>query len=260
MKLIDSHCHLFYDSIYKNLDEKIANAISSGVHYMLTVATNFHNSSLNIEISQKYKNVCCSAGIHPYDFDDQYDKYDWKPLLSNKEVVAIGEVGLDYYRENAIPKEKQVALFRHMLDLSHNFDFPYIIHARECFSDILDILKDYQNIYGVFHCYTDSIENAKKILDAGFFISFAGIVTFKNLQDLRDVLKYVPDDRLLIETDCPYLAPEPFRGKSNEPAYLPACAQCVADVRKVSIEHIADITVKNFFTLFQKADFLLENC
>ena len=256
--LVDSHCHLFFDELYKHLDEKIKIAKLADVKYLLSVATDSKTMKKNIEISEKYDNVCCSVGIHPHHFSDGYSVGHLKTLLSHKKVVAIGEVGLDYHYKDSTPKKDQISLFEDMLGLSKVSDLPYIIHARECFPEIFEIMRKYADLKALFHCYTDSLENARKILDMGYFLSFSGVVTFKKSEELREVLKYVPDDRLLLETDCPYLAPSPFRGKINEPAYVTFVAECAAQTRNVSLEKIANITTNNFFTLFPKAKILLE--
>jgi TatD DNase family protein len=145
-----------------------------------------------------------------------------------------------------------------MLSIAKDCELPYIIHARECFEDIFSIISECNLPPSVFHCYTDSLENAKKILDLGHYISFSGVVTFKNSDSLRETAKYVPDDRILIETDCPYLAPVPYRGKPNEPAFVSLVAERIANIRNVPIEKIADLTRANFFNLFPKANLLLD--
>ncbi len=259
MNLVDSHCHLFYKEIIENLDEKIGNAKAADVNYLLSVSTGSENIKQNLEIAEKYPNVCCSIGVHPHEFAGGYSLEEFKALANHRKVVAIGEVGLDYHYEDSTPREDQLKLFDDMLSLSEHTDLPYIIHARECFPEILDIMKKHERISAVFHCYTDSMENAKKILDMGYFLSFSGLITFKKCDNLRDVLKYVPDDRLLIETDCPYLAPEPFRGKPNEPAYVRFVAEVAAVVRCVSLEKLSEITTNNFFSFFKKSQFLLED-
>lgn len=258
MTLVDSHAHLFYEGIYENLDEKIRMSVLSGVKYILSVSTDSKSMMKNLEIADNYKNVCCSIGIHPHHFADGYSMDELKSLLNNKKVVAIGEVGLDYHFEDSTSRADQLTLLQDMLSLSEYCDLPYIIHARECFPEIFEVMNDYKGIKAVFHCYTDSLENAKKILDMGYYISFSGVITFKKSEELRNILRYVPKDRLLLETDCPYLAPIPVRGKINEPAYVNFIAECAAEVLDITIEEISENTTNNFFALFEKAKFLLE--
>ncbi|MDR3031193.1 MAG: TatD family hydrolase [Holosporales bacterium] len=258
MKIVDSHCHLFYGGIYEDLANKIKTAGLNDVKYMLTVSTSKNNIEDNIAICEKYNNICCSVGIHPHSFSEGYSLEYIKSILTNRTVVAIGEVGLDYHFEDETSPENQKELFKDMLSLCNISDLPYIIHARDCFPDILDIMKDYDIENAVFHCYTGNLKNAKKVLDFGYYMSFSGVITFNKADDLREVLTYVPDDRILVETDCPYLTPVPYRGKVNEPAYVRSIAECAAKIRKQSLEDFSRKTTDNFFRLFPKAKFLLE--
>ena len=259
MILLDSHCHLFYEGIVEDIDNKIKMARLNDIKYMMTVSTNEKNILENIEICRRYGNVCCSVGIHPHDFSENYDLEYVKGFLKHEKVVAIGEVGLDYHFENATPKAEQKKLFHDMLSLSEICDLPYVIHARESFPDILEMMSEHKITSAVLHCYTDNLENANKILDLGYYISFSGVITFKKSDALREIVKYVPLDRMLVETDSPYLAPVPYRGKTNEPAYVREVAQCAADLKEVSLENFSKTVVQNFFDLFPKAKFLLED-
>ncbi|MDR0640179.1 MAG: TatD family hydrolase [Holosporales bacterium] len=259
MKFVDSHCHLFFDEIYQNLKEKLRLANLADVKYFLSVSTDFGTLEKNLMISEEYRGVCCSVGIHPLNSGEDYSIERLRELLTHGKVVAIGEVGLDYhYGDAAPPREKQFSVFEEMLSFSNESDLPYIFHARECFPDILDIMSNFNIKNSVFHCYTGTMDDAKKILDRGYYISFSGVITFNKSNDLREIAKYVPSDRLLIETDCPYLAPVPYRGKTNEPAYVSLVGECLAATRDVGIEEIAETTTSNFFNLFPKANFLLE--
>jgi len=251
--MIDSHAHLSYPDIKNNLDEKLRLAKLAGITHILTVSTNMISMVENIQIANKYDNIFSSIGIHPSHFDDNYDLNDLIEKSKMEKVIAIGEVGLDYHYLNEFPKEAQLKLFRDMLSLSNSINLPYIFHSRECFDDIFDIIAEYPIKSAVFHCYTDTLENAKKILDLGFYISFSGIVTFKNSENLRDIAKYVPNDRFLIETDCPYLTPVPYRGKTNEPSFVSLVVECLAEVRQTTVSEISEITTQNFFQLFSKA-------
>ncbi|MDR1288980.1 MAG: TatD family hydrolase [Holosporales bacterium] len=259
MRLADSHCHLFFDEIYQELDEKLRLARLADVQYLLSVSTDFGTIERNLEIATKYNGVCCSAGVHPLHSDEIPADRSVSEFLSHDKVVAIGEVGLDYHYGDSPSKSKQISVFEEMLSFSEETDLPYIFHARECFPDVFDVISRFRHVKsGVFHCYTGSMEDAKRIIDDGFYISFSGVVTFSKSHDLREIAKYVPSDKILIETDCPYLAPVPYRGKSNEPAYVSLVADCLAKTREVPVEEIAEITTTNFFNLFPKARFLLE--
>lgn len=251
--MIDSHAHLSYPDIKNDLDEKLRLAKLAGITHILTISTNMSSMIENIQIANKYDNIFSSIGVHPSHFDDNYDLNELIEMSKMEEVIAIGEVGLDYHYLNEFPKESQLKLFQDMLSLSNSINLPYIFHSRECFDDIFDIIAEYPIKSAVFHCYADTLENAKKILDLGFYISFSGIVTFKNSEDLRNIAKYVPKDKFLIETDCPYLTPVPYRGKTNEPAFVSLVAECLAELRQTTVSEISEITTQNFFQLFSKA-------
>ncbi|MBR1943977.1 MAG: TatD family hydrolase [Alphaproteobacteria bacterium] len=257
--MIDTHCHLFYDEIFNDLDSKLEFAYSMGVTNFLTVGTDNKHMYQNIEIANKYNNIVCSIGIHPTEYNCGYNIEEMRKLPEQyNKIVAIGEVGLDYHYIDLAPKDKQLVLFEEMLQLSKDTNLPLILHCRECFSDnLFKLIKQY-NENAVFHCFTDSLENAKKIINNGFYLSLTGIVTFKNSQELREVAKYVPDDRLLIETDSPYLAPVPQRGKPNEPGFVRYVAECICEQRKCTLQYLSDITNDNFYRLFPRARIMLD--
>lgn len=256
--MIDSHAHLSYPEIKDNLDEKLSFAKLAGISHIVTISTNVSDMAENIEIANKYENIFASIGIHPSHFDDNYDLNEMTEMSKMEKLIGVGEVGLDYHYLDEFPKESQLKLFRDMLSLSNKIDLPYIFHSRECFDDIFDIIAEYPIKSAVFHCYTDNLENAKKILDLGYYISFSGIITFKKSEDLRNIAKYVPNNRFLIETDCPYLTPVPYRGKPNEPRYVSLVAECIAEIRQTTISEISEITTENFFRLFSKAKSFME--
>jgi TatD DNase family protein len=208
----------------------------------------------NIEIAEKYSNVVCAVGIHPNEYFGGYNIDDMKKLvLEHPKIVAIGEVRFEYFYDDT-PRDLQWKLFEEMLQLASDVNLPVILHLRECFSqDLFDILRHF-NVSAVLHCFTDTLENAKKALDDGYYVSFSGIVTFKKSEALREVSKYIPDDRILIETDSPYLTPEPKRKvRINEPGFVRYVAECVAIQRNCTVEYLDEITTKNFFELFTKA-------
>ncbi|MBQ9441249.1 MAG: TatD family hydrolase [Alphaproteobacteria bacterium] len=257
--MIDSHCHLFYEEIFNDLYNKLNFAYSMGVTNFLTVGTDNKHMLQNIDIANKYSNIVCSIGIHPTEYNCGYDIEEMRKLpAQHNKIVAIGEVGLDYHYIDLAPKDKQLLLFEEMLQLAKDTNLPVILHCRECFNDdLFKLIKKYTN-NAVFHCFTDTLDNAKKVIDEGFYLSLTGIVTFKNSGELREVAKYVPDDRLLIETDSPYLAPIPHRGKSNEPGFVRHVAECICEQRKCTLKHLSDITDENFYRLFPKAEIMLE--
>jgi TatD DNase family protein len=248
--IVDSHCHLTVPEYEGILEGKLRNATEADVKYMLTISTSYDSFAANIAVAEQYDNVFCPVGIHPQHSGDLFEKEAMVAALRHDKVVAVGESGLDYFYEDP-PRDLQLQLFHEMLELSN--ELPYVFHARDCYSDILDAIAEHDIKGGVFHCYTGSIENARKILDSGFYISISGIVTFKNAVELQRVVQYISSDRLLVETDAPFLAPFPHRGKTNEPAYVRFVAEKLAELRGVDVETIADVTTDNFFRLFGKA-------
>lgn len=253
--LVDSHCHLNFPEFQEDLDNVIENAKILGVTHMLTVNTRLSESLEIQKIADKYSNVFCSVGIHPHDSKDYNDSSLLEQLSSHSKhpkVVAFGETGLDYYYNNS-DRDSQINCFNIHLELSKTHELPVIIHTRQADEDTLDCLDKFPNVNGVFHCFSGSNEFAKQGLDRGLYISFSGIITFKNATDLREVVKYVPLERMLVETDSPFLAPLPHRGKRNEPAYTRFVAELVADIKGITLNEVAEVTTKNFFDLFNKA-------
>jgi TatD DNase family protein len=278
-KLIDTHCHLEMDAFDPDRDEVIRRALDAGVGAMITIGSDLKGNIGGLELSRKYDFIYASVGFHPHDAKDfteeifnqirkwarkyriQHVAYSVKeanPLstelrTSNSElipkVVAIGEIGLDYHYDHS-PREVQQEVFLKQLLFAKEIHLPVIIHSREAMQDTLDIVRQSGVKSGVFHCFLGDPEMAKQVLSMGFHISIAGPVTFKNAKRLQDVIKVIPDDCLLIETDAPYLTPEPFRGRRNEPAYLVHTAKAVADLRGVTAEDIARVTTLNAKRLF----------
>jgi len=248
--LTDSHCHLFYDEIFQDIDNILIRSKNLGVNRFICVGTNINDSLLSLDISEKFENVYCSAGIHPHDSQDVDKDYiqQIELMMRSKKMIAIGEIGLDYFR-NISSKKSQIKVFNELLQLADNINKPIIFHNREADQDIIDILSSYPNVIGVSHCFSSTLSTAKKLLDLGYYISFSGNLTFKN-SNLPSVAKYLPLDRLLVETDSPYLSPEPFRGKPNEPGRTRYVAEKLAEIHNISFESIAEQTTKNINKLF----------
>jgi len=248
--LTDSHCHLFYDEIFQDIDNIIIRSKNLGVNRFICVGTNINDSLLSLDISEKFENVYCSAGIHPHDSQNVDKDYiqQIELMMRSKKMIAIGEIGLDYFR-NISSKKSQIKVFNELLQLADNINKPVIFHNREADQDIIDILSSYPNVIGVSHCFSSTLSTAKKLLDLGYYISFSGNLTFKN-SNLPSVAKYLPLDRLLVETDSPYLSPEPFRGKPNEPGRTRYIAEKLAEIHNISFESIAEQTTKNINKLF----------
>jgi TatD DNase family protein len=249
---VDSHCHLNYFP----KDEwggLIQRAHENGVETMLSVCTKLEDVPTILEVISTYENIWGSVGIHPNDalaYDDwQHLENQLNTFLNHEKMVAIGETGLDYFYDKTIPKAQKDNFLLH-LDVAQKNGVPIIIHTRDAEQDTIDMLKQFPKIKGVLHCFTGSLYLAEQALSLGLYISFSGIITFKNAQELRDIVSSIPLEKMLIETDCPYLTPHPHRGKKNEPSYVPLVAQQIAQLKNCSIEEIAQTTSKNFYHLF----------
>lgn len=254
--LVDSHCHLDKLDLAKcrgGLDDVIADAKQRGVSHLLSVAVDLDSSKSLTDLTAKYTNIYSSVGVHPLQETSlpipSVD--DLVALAKAPKVIAIGETGLDnHYSADTFEWQKQ-SFVNHLIAAEQTCK-PVIIHTREARKETMDLLSHYRSdSAGVMHCFTETWEMAKAALDLGFYISFSGIVTFKNADDLREVVAKVPLDRLLVETDSPWLAPVPYRGKQNEPQYVYEVAQCVANIKNIQLETLAQATSDNFFRLFR---------
>ncbi len=254
---IDSHCHLNYKGLVENQDAVLARAAEAGVSAILNISTRKREWADIIATAEKAPNIWASVGIHPHEADSHAD-VDTAQLVAasdHPKVIAIGETGLDYFYDHS-DREQQQESFRAHLVASRETGLPVIVHTRDAEEDTARILREEMGkgpFPGVIHCFTASGEFADIALELGLFISISGIVTFKNAQDLRETAARIPEERLLIETDSPFLAPVPHRGKSCEPAFVADTGRFLADLRGVSVEHLAQTTADNFYTLFSKA-------
>lgn len=256
--LVDSHCHLdrLDLSRYDNgLEDAVAAAQARGVSKMLCVCISAENKDTVVNIAQRFPNIYASVGVHPSDADD--DVVSVETLLTwaqAEKVVALGETGLDYYYSKDKAEQQQQS-FRNHLIAGAECGLPVIVHSRDAREDTLQLIHEHgsREHAGVLHCFTETWEMAERALDMNFYISISGIVTFKNAGDLREVVKKIPLERLLIETDSPYLAPIPYRGKPNEPKYVREVAEFVAELKQISFEELAAISSANFLALFPKA-------
>jgi TatD DNase family protein len=252
--LVDSHCHLpLIQNEAGDTQTIIERALLSGVEHMLCVCVDLETFDQILDISEKNGTVSGTVGTHPNN-EQGNKKPSVEDLISrgnNQTIVAVGETGLDYfYGKDNISLQKEI--LRTHIEAAKSLRKPLIIHCRESASDIIDILhsENARDVGGIMHCFVESWEVAKQALDLGFYISFSGIVTFKNAGDLREVATKIPSDKLLVETDSPWLAPIPHRGKQNEPSYLHFTAQCLANIRRTPIQDFAEITTSNFYRLF----------
>lgn len=255
--IVDSHCHLDrlnFDELGLSLDQVLENARAKSVEHFLCVSVTLDQFPSMLEKVKAYPDVSVSCGVHPLDQKDVLDKARLVELATHDKVVAIGETGLDYYYSKDTHQVQQDSFAGH-IDVANELNKPLIIHTRDAKQDTLDIMRAHnaQNCGGVLHCFTEDWEMAKQALDLGFYISISGIVTFRNAAALREVVEKIPLDRLLIETDSPYLAPVPHRGKTNQPAYVEDVAYFIADLKKLSFKELAKATTGNFYDLFKLA-------
>ncbi|MCH7886341.1 MAG: TatD family hydrolase [Candidatus Marinimicrobia bacterium] len=249
--LIDSHIHLDSGVYSQDLDELLLRAKEAGVNKLLTPGTTVESSKNCIEIAQNHGGVYAAAGVHPHDSDSAPNGYldSLSVLLSEDVVVAIGEIGLDF-NKNYSEVESQLSIFNAQIKLAKEKNLPMIIHNRDSDEEMENCLRAGDYFNGVIHCYTGSVGFAEKLLSMGFYLGFTGIATF-GIKELENVIKMVPDDRLLVETDGPYMTPAPHRGKRNEPAYVEIIAKRIAELREVSYEEVSDLTTQNCLRLFE---------
>jgi TatD DNase family protein len=252
--LVDSHCHLDFADFGPEREAVIARAFAAGIGTMLTICTRLDQFAGVEEIAESDPHIWCSVGAHPHEAADHADLAADRlvALAAHQRVVGIGETGLDFHYDLS-PRDIQERVFRAHIAASQSSGLPLIVHAREADAEIAAILKAETPPPGVLHCFTGSRALAEAALDLGFYISISGIVTFRNADDLRAIVRDIPLDRLLVETDAPYLAPIPYRGKRNEPAFVVATAAAVAALKEVETEALAAATTANFFRLFNKA-------
>ncbi len=254
--LVDSHCHLDFPDFSAELDAVVARARAAGIARMLTISTLVEKFPALRAIAERFDEVYCSVGTHPHHAakEPQVTADDLVAAAKHRKVVAIGEAGLDYHYDNS-PREAQEKGFRTHIQAARETKLPLVIHAREADDDIARILEEESKRGGfpfVLHCFTGGEDLARRGVALGGYVSFSGILTFKNGESLRKIAAHLPEDRILIETDAPFLAPNPYRGKRNEPAYVAETARVLAETRGVSAEAIAKTTSANFFRLFSK--------
>ena len=259
MQFVDSHCHLDRIDLAKegiSFSQLFDNAKKNKVDHMLCVAISMDEFPEMVKKASPYPNVSFSCGVHPCHVgeDKKYSLDDLKELASADRVVAIGETGLDYYYSKDSVAEQQASFAKH-IEIGKELNKPIIVHTRDAREDTIAILKENSadQCRGVLHCFTETWEMAKQAMDLNFYISISGIVTFKNAIELQEVVRKMPLDRLLIETDSPYLAPMPYRGKQNQPAYVKHVAEYIASLKGVSVNEVAAQTTKNFTDLFHHA-------
>lgn len=261
--LVDSHCHLDFSDFASELEAVVARARAAGIGRIVTISTRVKKHAQVLAIAEKFPEVFCSLGTHPHNVHEELD-IDTKVLVAltkHPKIVAIGEAGLDYHYDNS-PRQAQLQSFRQHIAAARETGLPLVIHSRDCDVDMAEILREETGkgaFPAVLHCFTGGRKLAFIAIELGHYVSFTGILTFKRSDDLRTTAAALPADRILVETDAPYLAPIPYRGKRNEPAYVVETAKVLADVRGVSADEIARQTTENFFHLFNKVPRQLAN-
>jgi TatD DNase family protein len=254
--LIDSHAHLEMPEFKKDLEEVIQRAKTSGVQYIFTVGTEKKDWSRALEIAHLHPSVYAILGVHPHNAReiDEETYPTLRKLCTDQKVRAYGEIGLDFYR-NLSPREVQLKRFREQIQLAREIGLPIVVHDREAHKETLEILKSEkaEECGGIIHCFSGDYAMAKACIEIGFFISIPGSITFKTAERFQEVVKQIPLESLLIETDAPFLAPVPFRGKRNEPSYVRYTAQKVAEIKKVSLEKVAEVTTENALHVYRLA-------
>jgi TatD DNase family protein len=248
--MIDFHAHLDDEKILPFLDEIIKRAKDTGVSLIVSPSVNLDSALKIIEISKKFENVLPMIGIHPSEIDNFKDEdlNQLEDFIKKEKIIGIGEIGLDYTYK--IDKNKQKEIFEKQLQLAEKYKLPVVLHIRETFNDIFEILKKFK-VIPIWHSCTGNLKEVEKFLEIGGFISFSGIITFKNANNLREIVKIVPLDKIFLETDSPYLTPKPYRGKINEPAYIKFIYQKVSEIKKIEVEKLDIVIENNFKKLFQ---------
>lgn len=264
MKLIDSHCHLDLDPLAKDIEGAVERAVKAGVTEMINIGSSMRGSERSVEIADDYPNIRAVVGLHPHEaggiLDLEGTMKKIEELGKNEQVVAIGEIGLDYFdatKQSLVNNDKrneQKELFESQLTIAKRLKLPVVIHVRDAWDDFFKIMEDggYKGQKGVIHCFTGDEKIAKKTLDLGFYLGFTGFVTFEQgkFDHIRKAVEQAPLGKILVETDAPFLAPEPYRGKPNEPAYVLEVAKKVAEIKQVPLEEVAQKTFTNTHKLF----------
>ena len=250
--LFDTHAHLNDPAFDPDREELMAGLRDKGIGYVMNAGCSLSSSKDIIAMAENYPWLYASVGSHPDSADEVNEEVieEYRQLCRHEKVKAIGEIGLDYYYED-IPREIQKNAFRMQMALASEVDLPVIIHEREAHDDGMRIVKEFPKVGGVFHCYSGSAEMARQLVNMGWYIGFTGVLTFKNARKAVETAASIPLDRIVLETDCPFMAPEPFRGKRNDPGYLPKMAEKLAEIRGISVEEAIAVTTENAKRLYR---------
>ena len=254
--MIDSHCHLYFDSFNGNRDQLIADAIKAGVEKIINIGIDLESSRQCIELAEQHENLYATVGVHPHDAKtfSRSVLREFKIMAQHPRVVAIGEIGLDFYRDNS-PRPVQREVFRQQLELAVETKLPVVIHSRESFDECLTIIQEFATdlVGGVFHCFPGDVDDAERAIELGFVLGIGGVATFKNSAMSR-VATHAPLESIILETDAPFLAPVPFRGQTNQPAYVRQVCERIAELKKVSFSEVEKVTSLTCSKLFGLAE------
>ena len=242
----DTHAHYDDKRFNDDRDVLLGSMIDGGITLILNAGSSLRSSKFGIKLAEKYPLIYSSVGVHPHDSKSMTDETiaELETLLAHPKAMTVGEIGLDYHYDFS-PRDIQRKRFREQMELALRAKKPVIIHERESLSDTMDIIRDYRELTGVVHCFSGSWETAKTILDMGWYLSFTGVITYNNARRVLEVLEKMPAERIMLETDCPYLSPEPVRGNRNSSLYLPYTAERIATSRGITVEEVAALTMKN---------------
>lgn len=262
--MIDTHAHLMFPQFKDDFESVIKRAREAGVSKIINVGCDEESSAQAMKMAKEYDFLYATVGLHPYDAEKASQEIfdEWERVILGdgrgaenasalKRMVAIGETGLDYVKAEA-SQEKQKQSFRMHLELAEKVNLPVVVHNRGADEDCFELLQQFPKVRAVFHCYASNLEFARKVWEAGYFTSFTGIITYPSAADLRVVVRNVPMDKFLVETDCPFLAPQKYRGKRNEPAYVAEVVECIAEVKGISIEKVDEVSTNNALKFFMR--------
>jgi TatD DNase family protein len=253
MRWTDTHCHLNHPELYAEWSAVLFRAQQSGLYRLFVIGYDLESSRHGVQLAEQSDALYAAVGIHPHDAVQctRETLMELRELARSPRVAAIGEIGLDFYRDLS-PREAQYQAFHAQMQLAAELGLPVVIHCREAYEELLDVLSEYPAVRGVLHCFAGSAEQAQRGLALGYFLGIGGVITFKSAESLRAIVRTMPRDRLLLETDAPYLAPHPYRGERNEPAYLPLIAQRVAELWGIALNALSEQTEANVRTLFTR--------
>ena len=250
--LFDTHAHLNDPAFDEDRESLILGLPEKGVEFVLNAGCCLESSKDCIALAEKYPFIYASVGSHPDSADEVNEEVieQYRQMAQHPKVKAIGEIGADYYYET-IPREIQLKAFRMQMELAKELDMPVIVHERNAHDDGMKVVKEFKGVTGVFHCYSGSAEMARQLVDMGWYIGFTGVLTFKNARKAVETAERIPLDRIVLETDCPFMAPEPFRGRRNDPGYLFRMAERLAEIRGISVEEVHAVTTENAKKLYR---------